>query len=373
MAIRIEPHSAVHLDGIRRLNQRLFEGGLEQGFLLPERTATQPADLPLTKRHYLVLDEGAVRGGLILQEQMFQVAGSLRPVANLQMPVSEGQVDRSYAHVGPAMLKIALAEHPLMFAVGMGAASQPLPRLLKAMRWKVEPVPFLFRIHHCRRFLKEIGPLRSTPLRALLSSLAAGSGAGWAGIRLVQGISGLRRRWGVPRSPLLEVREVTDWGGWADEVWQQYHLHCSAAGVRDSRTLPLLLPLDERRMIALQFLERRTPAGWTAALLTQMYGNRYFGNLKVATLLDAVALPGMEEAVVGMTCRILEERGADLIIANHTHRTWLHSMRCAGFLDGPSNYLLAMSPELTKSIGPWDAEAPLRHFSRADGDGRIHL
>jgi hypothetical protein len=49
------------------------------------------------------------------------------------------------------------------------------------------------------------------------------------------------------------------------------------------------------------------------------------------------------------------------------------AFRRAGYLSGPSNYILALSPALTAAVrGEADGEARI-HVTRGDADGRIHL
>ncbi|HET9831041.1 MAG TPA: hypothetical protein VFP91_05015, partial [Vicinamibacterales bacterium] len=110
--------------------------------------------------------------------------------------------------------------------------------------------------------------------------------------------------------------------------------------------------------------------GWTVALNTQMREHNHFGNLRVATVLDAMALPGAAVAVASQVRRALAADGADLVVTNQTHEQWLDAFRRSGFLSGPSNYLFAMSKVLSQSVG--DAVSRV-HVTRGDGDGRIHL
>jgi hypothetical protein len=80
-------------------------------------------------------------------------------------------------------------------------------------------------------------------------------------------------------------------------------------------------------------------------------------------------LPGAAAAVASHVRRALAADGADLVVTNQTHACWIDAFRCAGFLNGPSNYLFAMSKLLSQSVG--DAFRRI-HVTRGDGDGRIH-
>jgi hypothetical protein len=101
-----------------------------------------------------------------------------------------------------------------------------------------------------------------------------------------------------------------------------------------------------------------------------MREHSHFGNLRVATVLDAVALPEATVPLVSQLRRLLARDGADLIVTNQSHTHWIDAFKNAGFLGGPSNYLLAISPALSNAIGDRSARI---HVTRGDGDGRIHL
>ena len=67
----------------------------------------------------------------------------------------------------------------------MGGYSEPLPKLLKGMKWELEKIPFFFKIVHPNVFLKNITYLRNTKLKSSLINLITVSGLGWLGIKFV--------------------------------------------------------------------------------------------------------------------------------------------------------------------------------------------
>jgi len=60
-------------------------------------------------------------------------------------------------------------------------------------------------------------------------------------------------------------------------------------------------------------------------------------------------------------------------VVNHSHADWVKTFRSAGFLSGPSNYLLAMTKRITELVLAVPHGADHIHVTRGDGDGRIHL
>jgi predicted MPP superfamily phosphohydrolase len=63
----------------------------------------------------------------------------------------------------------------------------------------------------------------------------------------------------------------------------------------------------------------------------------------------------------------------DLVLVNHSHAAWVRAFSSAGFLAGPSNYLLAISKRLTELVRAEPQGEERMHVTRGDGDGRIHL
>jgi hypothetical protein len=93
----------------------------------------------------------------------------------------------------------------------------------------------------------------------------------------------------------------------------------------------------------------------------------------VGAILDCLADADAMATTAMLTDSELAKQGAELVLVNHSHLAWVDAFRAAGFLSGPSNYMLAMSKKLTEAIrGARNGEASV-HITRGDGDGRIHL
>ncbi len=113
--------------------------------------------------------------------------------------------------------------------------------------------------------------------------------------------------------------------------------------------------------------------GWAALLNTQMSGHKYFGDMRVATIVDCLALAGFETGVLRESTKYLLEQKTDLIVCNQMSTDWKLPFRSAGYFSGPSNFGLAQSPALLKLSQPPDAPALPIHAMRGDGDGPYNL
>lgn len=375
MALRLALSSPSHIEQVRRFNARLRAANIDPAFLLSQSGFPQRPEDPLekkpnasfTKRQFLALDGEDVRGGFLLQEQACEIAGKTHWCANIQMPISEGLVDRKFSHVAMQMLQLLLRVRPFVFAVGMGSTEAPFAKLLAAMKWRVSLVPFRFYVFRPARFLLEIRPLHSSRAKALIANLCAWSGLGPVAILGIQ-------QAGTRSAASLSCSQIHKWDHRTSSLWSAYRSGCSFAAIRDESSLPFFLDLADSGLSAYQLSDRAGAIhGWIALQVTSMRDNKNFGSLHVATLLDAVCESGFERAVVRAAVACARDQGADVLITNQQHHHWIAACAENGFWKGPSNYVLATSPHLTQQISTVDPSFGKVHLSRADGDGRLNL
>jgi len=257
----------------------------------------------------------------------------------------------------------ACKKAPLLFALGIGSMKEPLAKMLKALGWPVQPVPFYFRVLRPFTVAKGLTYLRKTPLGRAALDVAAHSGAAWLGLQVVQG---------NPRMRADEVDAVDRFDSWADEVWEGAQQAYRFVGCRDAETLNLLFPTDGR-FVRLKVSAGGVPIGWVVLLDTQMRANTYFGDLRVGSIVDCFSRPEYARRVVGAGLRWLERREVDLVVSNQTSSAWCNALRCNGFLSGPSTFIFAASRTLHHHLHPLAANFGHAHLNRGDGDGPINL
>ena len=283
---------------------------------------------------------------------------------NFQSPLSEGIVNPKYSVVAMQMVKFMQKQTDAVFVVGMGSQDRPLPKLLVASGWSMRPVPFLFRVHRTGNFLRELQMLRTSPARRIAALTARATGLGAAGLAVLQ-----RRR----NQGNGTIRRQNAWGDWADDIWQRCRSHCSFAVQRDRRTLESLYPASDPRTIILLVERDEKPVGWSVCFNAALEDNRHFGSLRVGSVLDCMADPDARALTAVLTDREMATQGVDLVVVNHSHAAWVLSFRSAGFLAGPSNYLLALSKRLSELVRAEPQGEERMHVTRGDGDGRVHL
>jgi hypothetical protein len=364
--VRFVPFTEAQQAAVCAFNERMIAGHAPTDFVLPDRPNAEDRtpDAAIRWTKYIAIDEHATaRGGFLLMEQRGWLNGESIAVANYQAPVSEGILNPRYGMVGLHTVRFIQREWPCAFVVGMGAADRPLPRLLTAAGWSVRDVPFFFQIVRPRRVFRNLRPLYARTWSGLGARIAADTGAGWLAARL------LHTRPRLHRTFPLQIERLHEWREDVDELWQRTAHECAFAVMRDSPTLRALYPLDDRRYRAYAFTSNGTLRGWAVCAVTAMRDHNYFGDLRVATILDAWSEPDAASSIVALLTQDLR-RTADLIISNQSHRVWIGAFRRAGFASARSNYLLALSKPLTSAIG---GATDRLHITRGDGDGRIHL
>lgn len=368
MPISIHAYTEDRIPAVREFNRRLAAGGVDSAFHFPESHVPlwlPPKDSrPVYQNYFLAVDGESIRGGFILKYQPFLLRGRMQTLPYYHLPVSEGIVDKKFSALGAHMLRTALKMQPALFCLGMGGADRPLPRMLEAMRWTMAAVPFCYKVNHPAPFLREIAPLRTSFLRRIVSQTAAATGMGWLGLKALHSLRSTR----IPRAP-AEI--VPGFGSWADALWSSCSTHYAMIGQRDAITLNLLYPAD-KHVIRLRIGNPGRGIGWALLLDTQMTNNKYFGNLRVGSIADCLAAPEDAACVIAAATGLLEDRGVDLVIANHSHSAWRAAFRSAGFFEGPSNFLFAASPALADQLQPHALPSQI-YFNRGDGDGPVNL
>jgi hypothetical protein len=325
--------------------------------------------IPLYQEYFVVLEGSIVRGGYIMKPQEFAFDGKVTMIANSTFPISEGIVNRRYAHVGFLILKDALKRQPLLFGLGLGSYDEPITRMMKAARWSVVSCPFYFIVNRPFHFLREIAFLRRTRSRRIILDALAFSGLGWAAIKLLHSLKGLPRGTATD----LTSEEVESFSSWADEIWKRAKDDSAMIAVRDAAILNTLYPSGNGRFRRIKVLRGGEAIGWAVVLNTKMKGHNHFGDMRVGSVVDCLAVPGEEHQVVTMATRHLERHGADIIVTNQLHRSWCKAFAGNGYLSGPSNFIFTASPQLAQRLHPFEVNASKVHLTRGDGDGPFNL
>lgn len=368
--VSIVPFSAEWSPRVREFNRRLVAGGLDPDLQFPEEPKAEFATTPeaaVYQEFFLAGEDGVVRGAYFLTHESWSIGGEICAVANYRLPLSEGLVEAAYRGVSLVLVRDALKRQPLLYCLGMSSYDRPLPRTLRALKWPMFSTPFFFHAVHPSRVLRQLTSLRRSPWRRAAFDLAAFSGAGWAALRLKQGW----RRRGRPEPATGRVEG--EFGAWADELWGKVNKTYQALAVRDARVLNLRYPPADPRFIRLRVDGPGGLLGWALLLATEMQDHKHFGNLRVGTLVDGLARPEDAGAVVRAAVEELRRREVDLIISNQTHAAWCGALRRAGFLEGPSNRIFAVSVQLGQRLEPWAETQSRLHVTRGDGAGPIHL
>jgi hypothetical protein len=368
-AVEIRPYTQDLEPLVRAFNQRLRAGG-EQYWRFPESYIPRYPRLPDKNPYqelFLTCDHGEVRGGYLLTHSLFALHGQIIRIAcGPQLNTSEAIVDPAYGLTGALNVRDALQKQPLLYGLGMGGFKERQAKLLASMKWRMRPVPFFFKVLRPSQFFANITHLRRKQGNRILLNLARFTGIGWAGIRIAQFRPGSRNGWD-------EVTSCHDFGPWADEVWSKCKDRYSLVAVRDSATLNRVYPSSDTRFLRLLVSRAGEHAGWAVMLDTQMSGHKHFGNMRVGSIVDCLAEPEMAGLVVRYATSFLEQRGVDLIVSNQANSAWRKAFLATGYLAGPSNFILALSPLLADHLQPLEAARDHIHMNRGDGDGPIHL
>jgi len=372
MAIVIQPYRTEHEPAVADFNQRLRQSGEDENLVFyrwaQPRWLPRTAESRIYNEFFVAVDGGIVRGGYALKSQdFFFPDGQIRSIGYYHHPLSEGIVNKAHAMVGALLLRDAMQRAPLLYCLGMGGYDRPLPQMLVRLGWTHCLVPFFFRVVNPSRFLTNMQTLRSSATRKTLMDLAAYSGAGWAGLKLVHGYRALR----APRSPNAQCYEVAGFEASdaesVESLWEQSRKTCSFTAVRNAKALRVLYPPYETHLTRIVIKRYGTAIGW--AVVGERRKDAKYGNMRVGSVVDCFALPGELYSVVQYATKTLERLSFDLILSNQSHQAWGEAFKAAGYLPGPSNFIFAASKKLAELLAPFEEVRPRMHLTRADGDG----
>lgn len=359
--------SAADAEMVQRFNARLGSGGvtyrLPRDFMLPGEKEFRPTDYPVFRELLLLEDSSEMRAGVLLQHGAFCIAGEQRPFCWLQLPLSEGLVSREYATAFPVLMREALRLGPFSASLGIGSMQEPYARFLARSNWKHQAVPFVFYPVKPKRVLMELQQTRHNPLLRLAARSGAATLGGWT-------LAAWRRcmRFGRQYSVSLEAQ----FGPWADDVFGRSVSRYGATPRRDAAALNILYPPSEPQYLRLRVRRHGEDIGWLLLLCTPMRGNKYFGNLTVGTIVTGFGDPAHVPTLLQAGVDHLVDRGAELVVANWSHRAWLRGSRHVGFLTASSNFLLFVSPAGAPLLS---GSCPLDqiHLTRGDCDSPSSL
>ncbi|HJL18873.1 MAG TPA: hypothetical protein RMH99_24635 [Sandaracinaceae bacterium LLY-WYZ-13_1] len=374
MSIKIVPHGQDKKDLVELFNRRMREAGSPWGFYVDPEPVWIPKrqGQKVWRELYLAIEnEEACVGGYALKPQQWRIRGEIHTVTDWQGPFSLGAIDNRYAAMGLRMVRDMLKKQPLLYSWGHGGNEEPIVQMLRKMGWLLHPTPFLFRVCRPKNFLRKNAYLRQDPKRALAQDVLAFSGLGTIGMHALHKalrVKSLKPRFGVTS----EV--VSEFGPWADELWERVKDDYAAIAVRDADTMNALVP-DEHvttewpEPTRLRVRRDGRDIGWAVVVERQKEGDERFGDMRVGLVADYLADPADAAPVVHAAFAHLREVGVDMVMANQAHPGWVAGFEEAGFLQVEDRRIFCASPALEKLLQPWEETREGLFLSNMDGHG----
>ena len=143
-------------------------------------------------------------------------------------------------------------------------------------------------------------------------------------------------------------------------------------GRRDRDTLNMLYPSTNTQFISMRVEVSGVTVGWAVLLATDMRAHKYFGDLRVGSIVDCLAVPGHAAGVVrGGRAMSSRSRRRSHCLESDGRRVG-GGLKSNGFMPGPSTFLFGASKTLAKLLRS-DEGLQGGHLNRGDGDGPINL
>src|SRR5439155_12088711 len=135
----------------------------------------------------------------------------------------------------------------------------------------------------------------------------------------------------------FETQEFECFSSWADDLWNESKSQYALAAVRDSRTLNLLYPSDDKHFIKLRVTRDGKTVGWAVA--GERRKDPKYGEMRIGSIIDCCAVPGSAVPVIRSAAHALIGAGVDLIVSNQAHRMWQEALKACAFLEAESNFI----------------------------------
>lgn len=379
MAIKFVRYTEEHVDAVREFNARMAAANVHWRWpetpvdhWVPDNAPGQTPAAPRTWREHYVAhdDDGTIRGACAIKPHDWFVKGETFQIVDWHGPITEGVIDNKFMTIGLRMIRELQKRWPLTYSWGHGGLETPMLQMLESMKYLMYGTPFCLRVLKPFRFLRMNGYLRTSPARKLAQDVAAWTGMGWLGGKLL----GLAMRTGrsVPRDLRVEVFEQFE--PWSDELWERVRSEYSAIAYRDADTMNWLLPESGFPAgIRLRVFDGARTLGWAIVLDTEMQGDLRFGDLRVGSVIDCLADPKDAEAVIAGADRFLAERGVDCIMSNQSHPAWRDAFRSNGYVLLEDRRYFAATPALAEALGPFEETRLGLHLTNMDGHGPMRM
>jgi hypothetical protein len=207
--------------------------------------------------------------------------------------------------------------------------------------------------------------LRRSPAMAAFTGMAARVGAAAA---VCAPLTVLRAGSTRLAARAVSVSRVNEFGGWTDELWLRSRDRYGFIARRDAAMLNQFYPASFPSLSRLRLQRDGRDIGWMCVTLSDAGRAADFGGLRVGFLADGFGDPEDARAIIAAGMQYLTAHGADLIVTNQLHRSWLAPLRYLGFIQRPSNFVFACSKAMTTRIAAETAAQEV-FLNRGDCDG----
>lgn len=170
----------------------------------------------------------------------------------------------------------------------------------------------------------------------------------------------------------IKIEVFEEFSSFADELWVQNKNYYSFSAKRDSEALNILYPKEMSKFSKLKIIKNGTCIGWVVLIITKMEHDKFFGNLRLATIVDAFSKPIYSDIVIYESVKYCIKNNADLIVSNNSNINWGKQYFNNGFIKGPSNFILALSKKFKRLFNN-QVDFENSFIMRGDGDGPINL
>jgi len=298
---------------------------------------------------WVLIKNSEIVASVTIKTQNYYVSGVKMSVNLIKLPISLAIVDKRYLWAPIALIQNIKVQFPYSYLLGMGGSQATVANFFSKFDFKVKDIPFY--IKHLNYF----NILTQNPII----------------LKYLKIVSKIKFNYPLIftsyEDSAYKVEQVFDFD---KEDLVDRKSNSTFELVRESIQLNAIAPKEISNFLKYRFIENSIFVGTSVIFVSKNNNHKYFGNLKIAVILDLYLLDKCKykNKVIDSLVKKLKKNNIDIILFNCGDQNILPLIKKNKWTKYKTQWAIAASPELSKRI-----DLNNMYLTRLDGDGPINL
>ncbi len=353
--IRLIEYNKSFNSSLESFNKRIRDSG--NVFPNPEEWQYYEGDL-INQKFYVLIDQDKIISAICaIKNQIYLLKGNEINFQFIEYPISLSVVDSKYATDSIFLLKKITSASENMHGIGMGGLEEPLPKILRTLKFKTMLIPFFSYPISIQRFIELILRRKTGyDFKYLISIFCLFD-------FILKCFHSFKDKFFSKNFHFEEFNEFADTD---NALWDSISNDFDLIAIKNKQNLNALYNKTPHHLHKFKIFENGKYLGWAILKITKHSKNKYFNNCTTATIVDLLCNQTDYDLFLTIIKRISRINKADMVLVNSTFGKFNDRLKKSHFIPIPSNYGFAYKTNIEFSTSnAW--------LTRADGDGPINL